>query len=129
MTDRAGPDRKPAAGAALDIELGPAAVGVVVGLGGLLFLLEPLVGAVPVGPLRVRPVALSSVVLAGGFCLGGVVFWRRGHRLFGGAHAVFGLAVAGIAVGTALGSGLVLVGAVVLVVAGAGFLVTRARTW
>ena len=52
----------------LDLELGPVAVGLVVGLGGLLFLLEPVVDPVPVGPLAVRPVAL--VVAGAGFLFG-----------------------------------------------------------
>jgi len=116
-------------GASLDIEPWPAAVGVLVGLGGLLFLLEPVVGPVAVGPVRARPVALSAVVLAAGFCLGAPVFLRRGRRLFGVAHGVFGLAWAGVAVGTAVRNGTVVVGAVLLVVAGTGFLVARARTW
>ena len=114
---------------ALDIEPGPAIVGLLVGLGGLLFLLEPVVGPVAIGSVRARPVALSTVVLAAGFCLGAPVFLRRGRRLFGVAHGIFGVAWAGVAVGTAARSGTVVVGAVLLVVAGAGFLVVRARQW
>jgi hypothetical protein len=114
---------------ALDIEPGPAVVGLVVGVGGLLFLLEPLVGPVAIGSVRARPVALSTVVLAAGFCLGAPVFLRRGRRLFGLAHGIFGVAWAGVAVGTAARSGTIVVGAVLLVVAGAGFLVVRARQW
>ena len=113
----------------LDIEPGPAVVGLVVGVGGLLFLLEPLVGPVAIGSVRARPVALSTVVLAAGFCLGAPVFLRRGRRLFGLAHGIFGVAWAGVVVGTAARSGTIVVGAVLLVVAGAGFLVVRARQW
>jgi len=115
--------------AALDPEPWPAVVGLLVGLGGLLFLLEPLVGPISVGPLRARPVALSAVVLAVGFCLGAPVFLRRGRRLFGIAHGVFGLAWGGIAVGTAARSGTLIVGAVLLVLAGVGFLLAQARDW
>ena len=129
VTDRVDPDGTLGVGSTLDIELGPAAVGIVVGIGGLLFLLDPLVGYVAVGGVRARPVALSTVVLAGGFLLGAGVFLRRGHRLFGLAHATFGLAWAGVAVGTAVRSGVTVVGAVVLVVAGAGFLAARTRNW
>jgi hypothetical protein len=111
----------------IDIEPWPAVVGLLVGLGGLLFLLEPVVGPVAIGSIRARPVALSAVVLAIGFCLGAPVFLRRGRRLFGIAHGVFGLAWAGVAVGTAARSGTVVVGGVLLVVAGSGFLFTRAR--
>ena len=114
---------------ALEIEAGPAAVGSLVGAAGLLFLLEPFVGPVPVGDLGVRPVALSAVVLALGLGLGAIVFYRRGRRLFAFAHGVFGVAWAGVVLGTATGSGAVLVGGVVLVVAGCGFLVGQSRDW
>lgn len=107
----------------LDLEPAPVAVGLVVGLGGLLFLLEPVVGRLSVGGLVVRPVALSAVALAVGFSLGAVVFYRRGRRLFALAHAVFGLAWTGLVVGTLVGVEWLVVGAVLLVVAGAGFLV------
>ncbi|MFB6173221.1 MAG: hypothetical protein ABEI39_01120 [Halobacteriales archaeon] len=111
----------------LDVEAGPAAVGTLVGLAGLAFLLEPVVDPVAVGGLRVRPVALSAVVLAVGLSLGAVVFYRRGRRLFALAHGVFGLSWTAIVLGTALGSGTLLVAGVVLVIAGCGFLVSQAR--
>jgi hypothetical protein len=125
VTDRLDPDVD--AGSTLDVEPGPALVGLVVGVGGVLFLLEPIVDPVALGGIRVRPVALSAVVLGLGFCLGAPVFYRRGNRLFGIAHGVFGLAWVGVAVGTAARLGVVVVGAVLLVVAGAGFLLARAR--
>ena len=128
-------DDSPAAGkpadwrSELDIEPWPAVVGLLVGAGGLLFLLEPVVDPISVGPVRARPVALSAVVLATGFCLGAPVFYRRGRRLFAVAHGVFGLAWAAVAVGTAARSGALVVGAVVLVIAGTGFLLAQAREW
>jgi hypothetical protein len=90
---------------ALDVESGPAVVGLLVGVGGLLFLLEP----VTIGSIRARPVALSTIVLAAGFCLGALVFLRRGRRLFGVAHGIFGVAWAGVAVGTAARSGAIVI--------------------
>lgn len=111
----------------LEFEAGPTAVGLLVGAGGLAFLLEPVVDPLAVGALRLRPVALSVLLLAAGFGLGAVVFARRGRRLFAAAHAVFGLAWGGIVLGTATGSGTLVVAAVLLVVAGSGFLVERAR--
>ena len=120
---------RPSPLSALDLEPGPAVVGLLVGAGGLLFLLEPVVGLVALGSVRTSPVALSSVVLTAGFCLGAPVFYRRGRRLFAVAHGVFGLAWAGVAVGTALRSGTLVIGAVVLVVAGTGFLLAQARGW
>ncbi|WP_222844838.1 hypothetical protein [Haloplanus rubicundus] len=129
VTDPVDPDDDRSLPSSFDFEFGPAVVGLLVGAGGLLFLVDPLVGAVALGPVRARPVALSTVALGAGFCLGAGVFYRRGHRLFAAAHAVFGLAWLGVAVGTALGNGVVVVGAVLLVVAGAGWLVTRTRAW
>ncbi|MFB6255538.1 MAG: hypothetical protein ABEH58_02230 [Haloplanus sp.] len=117
MTDRLDPDAD--VGATLDLEPGPTLVGLVVGAGGLLFLVDPLVGPVAVGSAEVRPVAISTVVLGVGFGLGAPVFLRRGHRLFGIAHGVFGLAWIGVAVGTAFGLGGVVGAAVFLAVAGA----------
>lgn len=129
MDDPPTANDRPNTQSGLDVEPWPAVVGLLVGAGGLLFLLEPLVGPVAFGPVRARPVALSTVVLAVGFCLGAPVFYRRGRRLFAVAHGVFGLAWAAVAVGTALRSGTLVVGAVVLVVAGAGFLLAQARGW
>lgn len=111
----------------LDVERGPAVVGTLVGLAGFVFLLEPVVGPVPVGGLRVRPVALSAVILAVGLSVGAVVFYRRGRRLFAFAHAIFGLSWTAIVLGTAVGSGTLLVAGVVLVIAGCGFLVSQRR--
>ena len=129
MDDPPAPNDRPSPRSTLDLEPWPTVVGLLVGAGGLLFLVEPLVGPVAVGPVRARPVALSAVVLAVGFCLGAPVFYRRGRRLFAVAHGVFGLAWAGVAVGTALRSGALVIGAVVLVVAGTGFLLAQARGW
>lgn len=111
----------------LDLEPGPVAVGLVVGIGGLLFLLEPVVAPLSAAGLVVRPVALSAVTLAVGFWLGALVFARRGRRLFALAHAVFGLAWTGLVAGTLLGAGVLVIAAVVLVVAGVGFLVGQRR--
>lgn len=109
----------------LEFEVGPMAVGSLVALAGLWFLLEPVVRPLAFGPLRIRPVALSAVTLAAAFCLGAVVFYRRDRRLFAFAHGVFGLAWLGLVVGVAAGNGTVLLAGVVLVVAGSGFLVSR----
>jgi hypothetical protein len=129
VTDRVDSSDTPDTGPTFDLETGPVAVGLVVGVAGLWFLLEPLVGTVAVGGLRIRPVALSVSTLALGFCLGAVVFWRRGRRLFGLAHAVFAITWIGVGVGTAVRSGPIVIGAVVVAIAGAGFMIGRARTW
>ncbi len=112
---------------ALDLEPGPSAVGVLVGVAGLLFLIEPFVRYVPLGPVRARPVALSAVVLAAGFLLGFVVFLRRGRRTIAFGHGVFALAWGGLVAGVVAGSGLLLFGGVAVLVAGAITLVATAR--
>jgi len=113
--------------ATLDLELGPVAVGSLVGLSGLLFLLTPVVDPVAVGSLRVSPVALSAVVLTFGFALGTVVFARRGRRLFAIAHGVFAVAWTLLVLGPLLGQEALLLAGVVVLVAGAGFLVSQSR--
>ncbi|WP_254272070.1 hypothetical protein [Haloarcula marina] len=110
-----------------EFELGPMAVGVLVGLAGLLFLLAPVVDPVAVGGGAVSVVALSAVVLTAGFSLGTVVFARRGHRLFAIAHGVFAVAWVLLVLGPLLGVGDLLVAGVVVLVAGIGLLVTLAR--
>lgn len=112
---------------ALDLEAGPMAVGSLVGLAGLLFLLAPVVDPVPVGGLAVSPVALSAVTLTAGFALGTVVFALRGRRLFAMAHGVFAVAWALLVAGPLLGSGDLLLAGVVVLVAGVGFLASQAR--
>jgi len=113
--------------ATLDFEPGPVAVGTLVGLSGLLFLLTPVVEPVAVGSLRVSTVALSAVVLTLGFALGTVVFARRGQRLFAVAHGVFAVAWALLVLGPLLGQEALLLAGVVVLVAGAGFLVSQSR--
>jgi len=109
------------------IEPGRTVVGGLVGLAGLLFLLQPVTGPVDVGGVPVQPAAASPVVLALGFALGAVVFYRQGRGLFAAAHAVFAVALAGLVGGVATGSDWLLVVGVGALVAGAGWLVTRAR--
>ncbi len=86
----------------------PAVIGLAVGAGGLLFLAEPLVDPVAVGGTRLPVAFLSVVVVAAGLLFGGGAYVRRGRRRIGLAHAVGGVGWALVAVGTALGSGVVL---------------------
>jgi len=113
--------------ASLEFEAGPMAVGTLVGLAGLLFLLAPVVDPVPIGGLDVSVVALSAVVLTLGFALGTVVFARRGRRLFAMAHGVFAVAWALLVLGPLVGNENLLWAGVVVLVAGVGFLVSQAR--
>jgi hypothetical protein len=114
--------------ARLDLEAGPVAVGLLVGLAGLLFLATPVVGPVTLGGLAVSPVALSAVVLTAGFTLGAVVFARRGRRLFALAHGIFAVAWALLVAGPLLGNGDLLLAGVVVLIAGVGFLVSQSSS-
>jgi hypothetical protein len=106
-----------------------ATVGVFVGLAGLLFLAEPFVSPVAIGGFRIRAVALSGVALAVGLDLGAVVFYRRGQSTVAMGHGVAGLGWTVLAVGPLLGGEAVLLVGVLVVVAGAVFLVTESRKW
>jgi len=109
----------------IEFEAGPVAVGSLVGLSGLLFLVTPVVDPVPVGGLLVSTVALSAVVLTAAFTLGTVVFARRGRRLFAMAHGIFAVAWALLVAGPLLGEGDLLLAGVVVLVTGVGFLVSQ----
>ena len=105
--------------------MAPLVVGALVALAGVLFLLEPLVGPIPLFGVPTPPFVLSAAVLALGFGLGAAVYLRRGRRLVGIAHAIgadgFGLVVSG----TALGSGLAFFLGVAVLVGGSVFLVSQ----
>lgn len=63
-------------------------VGTLVGVAGLLLLLQPVLGTVQVFDASVPAFVLSTGVLSLGLAIGAVVFVRRGERLVGVAHAV-----------------------------------------
>lgn len=108
-----------------DVDPAPLAVGALVGLAGLLFLLEPVVDPIPVLGTPTPPFVLSGAVLTIGFGLGAAVYLRRGRQLIGLAHAV-GAGGFGLLVGaTALGSGTVLVAGVAVLAGGCAFLVSQ----
>jgi len=105
------------------LDYGSVAVGLLVGLAGLLFLLEGIVDPVPVGRFRVRPVALSAVLLALGLDLGAFVFLGQGRRLVGLAHAIGGAGFTALVVAVAIDSGTLAVSAVLVLGGGVLFLV------
>lgn len=113
----------------LDLELGPATVGVLVGLAGLLYLVTPVIrpNPFPVAGVAVNTVVLAAGVFTVGLTLGAVVFARRGHRLFAIAHAIFAAAWALLVLGPLLGNGDVLLAGVVVLLAGVGFLLSQQR--
>jgi hypothetical protein len=103
-----------------------AVVGSVLAFAGALFLLQGLVDWIVLGDARVRPLALSVLALAVGFCLGGVLFLRQGRRLLGIGHAGMGGGWGLSILGTVTGSGLALLGGVGLIVGTSFFLVAEA---
>jgi len=105
------------------LDYGSVAVGLLVGLAGLLFLLEGVFDPVPIGGLRIRPVALSAVLLALGLDLGAVVFLGQGRRLVGLAHAIGGAGFTALVVAVAIDSGTLAVSAVLVLGGGVLFLV------
>lgn len=109
------------------LDYGPVVVGLIVGLAGLCFLLEPLVDPFAVGDVRVRPVAASAVLLALGLDVGAVVFLRRGRRLVGLAHAIGGAGFTALVVAVAIDSGTLAVSAVLVLGGGMLFLVWETR--
>jgi len=102
-------------------------VGLFVAAAGALFLAEPVVDPIAIGSLRVRPVALSVVVLSVGLALGAVVFRRRGQHLVGNAHAIGAGGWGLVAAGTALGSGTTLLLGFAVLLGGSVFLVAQTR--
>lgn len=110
-----------------DLDVGPLVVGTFVGLGGLFFLLEPVVGPVPVAGVDVRMVGLSALSLVVGLNLGAAVFLYRGQRLVGMAHGVAGVGFGAFLLGLAVGSGTLLLGGVLVVVGGMLALAAQSR--
>lgn len=110
-----------------DLDVGPLVVGTFVGLGGLFFLLEPVVDPVSVGGVDVRMVGLSALSLVVGLNLGAAVFLHRGQRLVGLAHGVAGLGFGAFLLGLAVGSGTLLLAGVLVVVGGMLALAAQSR--
>ena len=109
------------------LDYGPVVVGLVVGLAGLCFLLEPVVDPFAVGDFRIRPVAVSAVLLALGLDVGAFVFLRRGRRLVGLAHAIGGVGFTALVVAVAIDSGTLAVSAVLVRGGGMLFLAWETR--
>ena len=109
--------------AAAEFDPVPAVIGLAVGIGGLLFLAEPFVDPLAVGGTRLPVVFLSVIVVAIGLLFGGAAYLRRGRRRIGLAHAVGGAGWALVAVGTALGSGVVLFAGLAVLLGGCLWLV------
>jgi len=99
------------------VDLGPAAVGVLVGLSGLLLVVEPWVDPLAVGGTSVPAFVLSALLFPVALGLGAVVFARRGDRVAAVVHGGAGLGVLTLVGGTAVGSWAALLAGVALVAA------------
>lgn len=107
-----GSDRRP------PVDGGRLAVATLVGAAGVLFLLEPVVGTITLGGVMIRPVGLSVLVLVAGLVLGGVVFLRRGFRLFGLGHLTAGLGFGLFTLGLLVAWEPLVIGGVLVVIGG-----------
>lgn len=110
-----------------DVDYASLVVGAFVATSGALFLVEPYVDPLVFVGIRARPIALSAVALAAGLAIGAAVYFRRGRRMVGIAHAIggvgWGLAVAG----TVVAEGLLLFAGFAVVIGGSLFLVAESR--
>lgn len=95
------------------VDRAPLVIASCIGVGGLLFLADPLVDSFDVAGVEIRLVVLSAVVLATGLLLGSAIYCRRGIYRIGLAHGVGGIGWILVVFGTAyhstplLASGLV----------------------
>lgn len=117
----------PSAGPRRGIDPAGAAVGTLVALSGVLFLLQVAVDFLVVGPVGVRPVVLSAATLSVAMLVGGVLFWRQRRRTLAIGHAGTGAGWALLLVGTLGGSGVALLLGAGLVGGTALFLVAERR--
>lgn len=101
------------------VDRGPLLVGVLVALAGVAFLVDPLVGAVTVGGVVVRPFVLSAGILAAAFGVGAVVFHRRENAFVARIHVIGAVAWALLFVGVVTGIGTLALLAVGLVLVAA----------
>lgn len=110
-------------------ELDPASlvVGTIVGIAGLLLLLQPAVRAVTVLGTRVPTFVLSSGVLALGFAVGAPVYLRRGLRLRGIAHLIGAVGFGALFFAAGFDSLALLWLGLAVVIGGALFLVAETR--
>lgn len=121
--DPLAPDRR-----GLDLEPGPALVGVVVAVAGVLFIAQPFVDPVVVDGRRVPLFVLSGVTLGLGLSLGAVVFARRGQPLAAVVHGVTGAGFLALLGGVLVGGPVVVyLGLAAVLAAAVGTVATIAR--
>lgn len=102
-------------------------VGSIVGLAGILLLLQPSVRVVDVFGTRVPTFVLSAGVLSLGFAVGAPVYIHRGYRLRGIAHAVGAAGFGALFFAAGFGSLALLWLGLAVVLGGVLFLVAESR--
>ncbi len=102
-------------------------VGTIVGIAGLLLLLQPTVRVVSLLGTRVPTFVLSSGVLALGFAVGAPVYLRRGLHLRGVAHLVGAVGFGALFFAAGFGSLALLWLGLAVVIGGVLFLVAETR--
>jgi hypothetical protein len=102
-------------------------VGTIVGLAGILLLLQPSIRVVDVFGTRVPTFVLSAGVLSLGFAVGAPVYLRRGYRLRGIAHAVGAAGFGALFFAAGFGSLALLWLGLAVVLGGVLFLVAETR--
>lgn len=126
--DDPGADGGPAGWPALsDLDPVSVVVGVIVGLAGVLLIIQPSVRVIDVFGTRVPTFVLSAGVLSLGFAVGAPVYLRRGHRLRGIAHAIGAVGFGGLFFAAGFGSLALLWLGLAVVLGGVLFLVSETR--
>jgi len=110
-----------------DLDPASLVVGTIVGIAGLLLLLQPTVRVVTVLGTRVPTFVLSSGVLALGFAVGAPVYLRRGFRLRGIAHLIGAVGFGALFFAAGFDSLALLWLGLAVVIGGALFLVAETR--
>ncbi|MFC7176039.1 hypothetical protein [Halosegnis marinus] len=125
--DDPGSEGSPGTPGLRDLDPASVVVGSIVGVAGILLILQPSVRVVDVFGTRVPTFVLSSGVLALGFAVGAPVYLRRGYRLRGIAHAVGAVGFGGLFFAAGFGSLALLWLGLAVVIGGVLFLVAGTR--
>lgn len=110
-----------------DLDPASVVVGTLVGLAGVLLLLQPVVRSISVLGTQVPTFILSTGVLALGFAVGAPVYLRRGYRLRGIAHLIGAAGFGSLFFAAGINSLTLLWVGLAVVIGGSLFLVVEAR--
>lgn len=102
-------------------------VGTIVGVAGVLLLIQPSVRVIEVFGTRIPTFVLSSGVLSLGFAVGAPAYLRRGYWLRGVAHAIGAVGFGGLFFAAGSGSLLLLWAGLAVIIGGVLFLAAESR--